>query len=124
MSTAILPTLSKKITLQEENRFDIQEKAIFTAIFLGIPCAIGLFFFFGLLFSLRKYDKLSWFQTIKQSLETCFYMLFMWTPLVTFIVFKILLFKRDMNWGKTSHGLSQNTKKEQIKKEEEQQQEE
>jgi len=35
----------------------------------------------------------------------------MWTPLVTFIVFKILFCKRDMNWGKTSHGLAQKQEK-------------
>ena len=87
---------------------------------LAVACAIGIFFFFGLIFSLRRYDKLSWYQTLKQSLETSLYMLFMWTPLVTFIVFKILFFKRDMNWGKTSHGLAQK----EVSKEEAEEQEE
>ena len=70
-----------------------------------------LFFFLGLLYSLRRYDKLSWFQSFKQSLETCLYMMLLWVPLVTFIVFKIFLCKRDMNWGKTSHGLAQDSSK-------------
>lgn len=78
---------------------------------LALACAIGVFFFCGLIFSLRRYDKLSWFQTIKQALETCIYMLVLWMPLVTFIVFKIVLCKRDMNWGKTSHGLVQKEEK-------------
>ena len=52
---------------------------------------------------------------IKQSLETCLYMLFMWTPLVTFIVFKIFFCKRDMNWGKTSHGLAKQNEKQEEK---------
>ncbi len=73
----------------------------------AVAIAMGTFFFFGLIFSLRKYDKLSWLQTIKQSLETSFYMMFLWLPLVTFILFKIFFCKRDMNWGKTSHGLQQ-----------------
>ena len=84
---------------------------------LAVAFGIGVFFFCGLIFSLRKYDKLSLWQTILQSLETSIYMLLMWIPLVTFIVFKILLFKRDMNWGKTSHGLAQEgaIKKEAVK---------
>ncbi len=77
----------------------------------AVAIAMGTFFFCGLLFSLRKYDKLSWFQTIKQSLETSFYMMFLWVPLVTFILFKIFFCKRDMNWGKTSHGLAEEAKK-------------
>ena len=43
ISTIILPTLSKKITLQDKNTFEIQENSIFFALFLGLPCAIGLF---------------------------------------------------------------------------------
>ncbi len=73
---------------------------------LAVAFGICMFFFFGLIFSLRKYDKLSWFQAIKQAIETSFYMATMWLPLVLFIVIKVLVFKRDMNWGKTSHGLS------------------
>ncbi len=84
---------------------------------IAVAFGIAVFFFCGLIFSLRRYDKLSWWQTIVQSMETSFYMLLMWAPLVTFIVFKILFCKRDMNWGKTSHGLAQeqNNKKEAVK---------
>lgn len=73
---------------------------------LAVAFALGLFFFFGLIFSLRRYDKLSWFQTFKQALETSIYLVLLWTPLVVFILFKIFFGKRDMNWGKTSHGLA------------------
>jgi len=72
---------------------------------MAIAFGMCVFFFFGLIFSLRKYDKLSWLQTIKQAVETSIYMAVLWIPLVIFIVFKILFCKRDMNWGKTSHGL-------------------
>lgn len=68
ISITILPVLSKKITLQEENRFDIQEKAIFTAIFLGIPCAIGLFLlsdlFIPILFERGKFTSQDSFAVI------------------------------------------------------------
>jgi len=73
---------------------------------LALAFGICVFCYLGLVFSLRRYDKLSRFQSIKQSIETSLYMAFLWVPLVIFIVFKILFFKRDMNWGKTSHGLS------------------
>ncbi len=72
---------------------------------VAVAFALGIFFFFGLIFSLHKYDNLSFFQTIKQSLETSIYMILLWVPLVWFIVIKIFFCKRDMNWGKTSHGL-------------------
>ena len=65
---------------------------------------VGVFFFVGLLYSLRKYNKLSIWQTIKQSAETGVYLVTLWTPIVIFIVFKIIFVKRSMDWGKTSHG--------------------
>ena len=76
---------------------------------LAVACGIGFFFFVTLLFSLKKYDKLSVFQTVKQSIETSIYMILIWMPVVVFILFKILILPRDMNWGKTSHGLSEET---------------
>ena len=42
ISIVMLPTLSKKIALQEDST-EIQELTIFSALFLGIPSAIGLF---------------------------------------------------------------------------------
>lgn len=43
ISTTILPSLSKKLITKNEECFKIQEDAIFISLFLGIPCAIGLF---------------------------------------------------------------------------------
>ena len=37
--------------------------------------------------------------------ETALYMLIIWFPMVLFICGKILFCKKDMNWGKTAHGL-------------------
>ena len=39
------------------------------------------------------------------ALETSIYLFIIWFPLVFFIGFKILFMKKDMNWGKTAHGL-------------------
>ena len=72
---------------------------------VSVVFGICLFFFFALLFSLRKYDGLSWLSSFKEAVETSIYFVFIWVPLVFFIICKILLCKRDMNWGKTSHGL-------------------
>jgi putative peptidoglycan lipid II flippase len=43
ISKSVLPVLSQKIILQKEDRFKLQENILFYALFLGIPCAIGLF---------------------------------------------------------------------------------
>jgi hypothetical protein len=32
-------------------------------------------------------------------------LVFLWFPIVMYICFKILFCKKDMNWGKTTHGL-------------------
>jgi 1,2-diacylglycerol 3-beta-glucosyltransferase len=70
----------------------------------AVASGVGLFFVIGLVYSLRKYDKLSLHKAFKQAIETGMYMIAIWTPIVTFIVFKILFTKRSMDWGKTSHG--------------------
>ena len=40
-----------------------------------------------------------------EALQTSVYLFIIWFPLVLFITFKILFFKKDMDWGKTAHGL-------------------
>ena len=67
------------------------------------------FFVTGLLYSLKKYNKLSIGQCIKQSLETGIFLCFVWFPIVVFIVFKIIFFKKTMDWGKTTHGVTKIT---------------
>jgi len=72
---------------------------------LTVIPAIFIFFLFGLIYSLRKYNKLGLFQAIKQAIETVIYVVIIWPPLVSFIVFKIIFMQRTMDWGKTVHGL-------------------
>ena len=42
---------------------------------------------------------------LKQAFETTIYMLVIWFPMELFICGKILFKEKDMNWGKTTHGL-------------------
>ncbi len=80
---------------------------------LIVGFAIAICFTLATRYSLRRFDNLSQFQAIKQSIETSLYIFAIWFPVVIYICFKILFCKKDMNWGKTTHGL--------VKEEEEQQ---
>jgi 1,2-diacylglycerol 3-beta-glucosyltransferase len=77
---------------------------------LTVIFAVCIFFISGLVYGLRKYSKLTYWQAIKQAIETGIYMVIIWTPLVSFIVIKIILLKRTMDWGKTYHGIEMETK--------------
>lgn len=68
-----------------------------------IPLVCG-FFVLGLIYGIKKYNRISVPKAVLQSVLTGFYMMIVWTPIVTFIVFKIIFFKRSMDWGKTEHG--------------------
>ncbi|MFA7659260.1 MAG: glycosyltransferase family 2 protein [Candidatus Gastranaerophilaceae bacterium] len=72
---------------------------------LILACAIAICFTLAARYSLRRYDNLSRPQALKQAVETSIYLFFVWFPLVMFICLKILFCKKDMNWGKTTHGL-------------------
>lgn len=71
---------------------------------------LALFFVAGLLYSLRKYQNLSYWETFKQSIETAVYLVLFWSPLVIFIIPKIIFAKRSMDWGKTNHGILEEEK--------------
>lgn len=71
---------------------------------LALSVLIFFFFWTGLLYSLRKYNHLKPIENLRQSFETCVYLLVLWFPIVTFIVFKIIFTKKTMDWGKTQHG--------------------
>lgn len=100
----VLPTLMFANWIVETFKFvkGYENHFISTTV---IASGVGLFFIIGLIYSLRRYDKLSIPQAFKQAIETGLYMMIIWTPIVTFIVLKILFTKRSMSWGKTSHGL-------------------
>ena len=72
---------------------------------LIISLAVGLGFFSAIRYSLRRYDAVPRIDALKQALETTVYFLIIWFPMELFICAKILFCKKDMNWGKTAHGL-------------------
>jgi len=72
---------------------------------LVISSAVGLGFFLAIRYSLRRYDFIPRLSALKQAFETTVYFLIIWMPMELFIFGKILFCKKDMNWGKTAHGL-------------------
>ncbi len=64
---------------------------------VGFICAIR--------YSLRRYDNTPRLRAVKEACETTIYMLIIWFPMVLFILGKIVFLKKDMKWGKTTHGL-------------------
>lgn len=76
---------------------------LYSSIFIG--CVIGFGFFFAARYALRRYDFMPRLDATFEALETSIYLLIIWFPLVLYICFKILFMKKDMNWGKTAHGL-------------------
>ena len=78
---------------------------------LIVSAVVGLGFFMTIRYSLRKYDNKPRLQAFMQAFETTIYMLIIWFPMEIFICGKILFCKKDMNWGKTAHGLVLEEKK-------------
>ena len=72
---------------------------------LIVSSAVGLGFLFLIRQSLRRYDNVPRLSALKQAFETTIYFLIIWFPMELFICGKILFCKKDMNWGKTAHGL-------------------
>ena len=72
---------------------------------LIVASAVGLGFFMLISYSLRRYDNLPRIEAFKQAFITTVYFLILWFPMELYICGKILFKKKDMNWGKTAHGL-------------------
>ena len=70
-----------------------------------ISFAVAFGFFFAIRYSLRRYDNMKRWEAFVQASYTALYMLIIWFPMVLFICGKILFCKKDMKWGKTTHGL-------------------
>ena len=64
---------------------------------------------------MRRYNNLSRWQALKQAVETSAYIFVIWFPIAFYIIFKIIFKPKDMNWGKTTHGLIlEEAKKEKV----------
>ena len=72
---------------------------------LIVSAVVGFGFFLAIRYSLRRYGNLSRLKAFRQALETTIYFFIIWFPMELFICGKILFCKKDMNWGKTAHGL-------------------
>ena len=79
------------------------QQELFSSVIIAIITAIG--FFMAIRYSLRRYDNQKRIPAFIQASYTAVYMLIIWFPMVLFICGKILFCKKDMNWGKTAHGL-------------------
>lgn len=84
---------------------DAPTQMLYSSVIAG--CIIGLGFFVGSRYSLRRYDNMPRKQAFFEAFKTSLYLLVLWFPLVLFIGLKILFRPKDMNWGKTAHGLVQ-----------------
>ena len=82
---------------------DAPPHMLYSSIIIGFVIGVG--FFVAARYALRRYDNLSRKDALIQATETSVYLLVIWFPLVLYIGLKILFCKKDMNWGKTAHGL-------------------
>jgi hypothetical protein len=76
---------------------------LYSSIVIG--CIIGVGFFLGIRYALRRYDYMPRLDAMFEALQTSIYLFIVWFPVVLYIGFKIMFMKKDMNWGKTAHGL-------------------
>ena len=81
----------------------VLQNELVSSVIIAIITAIG--FFMAIRYSLRRYDNQKRIDAFIQASYTAVYMLVIWFPMVLFICGKILFCKKDMNWGKTTHGL-------------------
>ncbi len=72
---------------------------------LIVASVVWMGFFSLIRYSLRRHDNVPRLQSLWQAFITTIYFLIIWFPMELFICGKILFCKKDMNWGKTAHGL-------------------
>ncbi|MBP3847479.1 glycosyltransferase family 2 protein [bacterium] len=82
---------------------DAPVNTLMSSVIMG--CIIGIGFMLSCRYALRKYDDIGRIDAFTQAVITSAYLLIIWFPLVLFIGTKILFMKKDMKWGKTTHGL-------------------
>lgn len=76
---------------------------------ITVSVVVCVFFIIGLIYSSKKYNRLSKKDAILQSVQTGVYLTGIWFPVVVLIVFKIIFCKKTMDWGKTVHGVTKIT---------------
>jgi len=83
-----------------------------------IASIVWIGFYLAIRYALRRYDNVPRWQAIKQAFGTTLYFFALWFPLMLYIFLKVLLREKDMNWGKTTHGLVLEAEAEQEKQHE------
>ena len=68
--------------------------------------ATAIFFACSFIYSLKKYANLNFTQALWQAIITSIYFLTIWFPIAMFIIFKIIFTQKNMDWGKTQHGVA------------------
>ena len=81
----------------------VLQNELVSSVVIAAITAVG--FFMAIRYSLRRYDNQKRISAFIQASYTAVYMLIIWFPMVLFICGKILFCKKDLNWGKTAHGL-------------------
>ena len=81
----------------------VLQNELVSSVVIAAITAVG--FFMAIRYSLRRYDNQKRISAFIQASYTAVYMLMIWFPMVLFICGKILFCKKDLNWGKTAHGL-------------------
>jgi len=89
-----------KVTTGKIAKDDI---GLFSSVVVGLVVAVC--FFLATRYSLRKYNGMTFIQSFKQAVETSIYLFVIWFPVAFYISLKILFKPKDMDWGKTMHGL-------------------
>ena len=108
ISEFLLPLwLIAEIIIQAFHFVKGHENYILSSIILII--CVGVFFASGLVYSFRKYSNYGFLKSIWFAITTSAYFITIWFPIVIFIIFKIIFTKRTMDWGKTQHGVADNT---------------
>ena len=89
------------------------ENCILSSIIVVFTTAI--FFICGFIYSLKKYANHSFFRSIFEAIVTSIYFLAIWFPIAFVIIFKIIFKQKTMDWGKTTHGVSNVENIEEVK---------
>ena len=79
------------------------QNELMSSVIISFAVAFG--FFIAIRYSLRHYGNMKRWEALKEASYTAIYMLIIWFPMELYIFAKILFRPKDMNWGKTTHGL-------------------
>lgn len=104
--------LVSEIIIQAFHFVKGDENCILSSIIVVFATAV--FFMCGFVYSLKKYTNLDIVRSTTEAIITSIYFITIWFPIALFIIFKIIFTKKTMDWGKTTHGVTNTTVIEKI----------